>query len=137
MGAMQGNLRTATIQVSVSEIVDRATILKIKLGRSNHRNIEQLKRQYQGYLDELARLNVESQIHNLQLFLARVNQILWRLEDAVRRHEAQRSFDLRFICAARMIIKLNDRRARIKAKIDEVCSSQFSDSKIYSLERRI
>jgi hypothetical protein len=129
---IQGKPRTGTIQVSIGEIVDRMTILRIKLSRSNLSNSAQLEAQLQTYVDELSRLDVQFSISDLRCFLERVNGMLWRLENEVRRCEAKRQFGQRFICAARMIIRLNDRRARIKRQIDQLCKSEFSDTKSYT-----
>jgi hypothetical protein len=99
------------------------TILRIKLSRSNLSNSAQLEAQLRTYVDELSRLGVQ---------FRRVNGILRRQENEVRRREAKRQFGQRFICAAWMIIRLNDRRARIKRQIDELCNSEFGDTKSYT-----
>jgi hypothetical protein len=128
---IQGRPRTGTIQVSIAEIVDRMTILRIKLSRSNLPKPAQLEAQLQTYVDELSRLGAIN-TSDLCCFLARVNGILWHLENEVRRCEAEHQFGERFICAARMIIRLNDRRARIKGQIDELCQSGFRETKSYT-----
>lgn len=123
---------TATIHVSYSELVDRVTILQIKAQRSGHTVSAHLDVRLREYLDELTRLNVQHRISDLHRFLARINGMLWRLENKIRRYEAKRQFGPPFICTARMIFRLNDCRSAIKTRIDEMCQSEFRDTKSYS-----
>jgi hypothetical protein len=122
---------TGIIQVSVGELIDRVTILRIKLDRSDRVNKFQLSKQLRLYVDELSRVDAADSTSDLRLFLQRVNGILWRLESEIRRCAANNQFDYDFICAARMIIRLNDRRARIKSQIDDRVKSDFKDTKVY------
>jgi hypothetical protein len=125
------NALTATIQVSIGELVDRVTILRIKLDRSDHSNKLQLTAQLRSYDDELSRVDARDSARDLRLVLQRVNGVLWRLENEVRRCASKEQFDHRFICAARLIIRLNERRARIKGQIDDRLKSTFKDTKSY------
>ena len=124
--------RTATIEVSVAELIDRVTILRLKVGCSARPSPPALEEQLRRYLEELERLNVQGVTSDLHRFLQRVNGMLWRLESEIRNCEAGRDFGTRFICVSRMIRRLNDRRTRIKALIDELCRSEFGEIKSYS-----
>jgi hypothetical protein len=124
--------RTATIEVSVAELIDRVTILRLKVECSARPSPPALKEQLHRYLEELERLNVRGATSDLHRFLQRVNGMLWHLESEIRNCEAARDFGTRFICVSRMIRRLNDRRARIKARIDELCRSEFGETKSYS-----
>jgi len=124
--------RTALISVSIAEIIDRITILRIKLSRPDQFDPVQIETQLRTYVDELSRLGLEACTSDLAYFLERVNRILWRLEDEIRRCEAKRQFGAHFTCVARMIIRLNDRRARIRSEIDKLSDSGLRDTKSYA-----
>ena len=124
--------RTALIPVSIAEAIDRMTILRIKLGRPDQFDHVQLETQLGTYVDELSRLGMDACTSDLVHFLERVNRILWRLEGEIRRCEAKRQFSARFICVARLIVRLNDRRASIKSEIDELSNSGFRETKSYA-----
>ena len=119
----------ASICVSIAELVDRVTILEIK---ARHSPAAQYSVQLQQYLQELDRLGVNRHIADSQRLLARINGILWRLEDEIRRCEDRREFGPNFVCVSRMIRRLNDRRAAVKGQIDKVCRSAFADIKNYN-----
>jgi hypothetical protein len=124
--------RTATIEVSVAELIDRVTILRLKVARSARPSPPAFEEQLHRYLGELECLNVEGVTADLHRFLQRVNGMLWHLESEIRNCEAARDFGTRFICVSRMIRRLNDRRVRIKARIDELCRSEFRETKSYT-----
>ena len=104
------------VEISNGDLVDRWTILTIKLER-----IE----------EELARANVKKE-HDLLLecvqqievtetqveALLAVNLALWDVEDRLRAMEANQMFDQDFIEAARLVYLLNDDRARLKRDIN-------------------
>ena len=64
--------------------------------------------------------------------LKRCNGILWRLEDMIRRSEAEGKIGSEFIAAARLICRVNDRRMRAKRAIDEALGLESAQVKIYS-----
>jgi hypothetical protein len=123
--------QTATIEVSVAELIDRVTILRLKVNYSARPGSPALEQQLHAYVEELGRLNVQDLTSDLHRLLQRINGMLWRLESGIRSCEAGGNFGARFICMSRMIRRLNDRRAQIKARIDELCRSEFRATKSY------
>jgi hypothetical protein len=120
------------IPVSVGELVDKITILKIKLVHA--RNSDQA----QHIATELAELNqvlirlglpVDIAQETAQLYA--VNQELWLIEDAKRQHEKRQVFDSAFVELAREVYIKNDLRARIKQVINSVTHSHIVEQKIY------
>lgn len=119
------------VEISNGDLVDRWTILTIKLER-----IE----------EELARANVKKE-HDLLLecvqqievtetqveALLAVNLALWDVEDRLRAMEANQMFDQDFIEAARLVYLLNDDRARLKRDINASTDSLLVEEKSYTL----
>ena len=52
-------------------------------------------------------------------------------EDEIRRYESQNEFGAEFVAVARAIYQENDRRSRIKARIDEILASDLTEIKIF------
>jgi hypothetical protein len=71
----------------------------------------------------LARL--EAELHG-------VNRRLWDIEDAIRRKEAEGSFDAAFIELARSVYRTNDERARLKREINLLTHSGIMEEKQYA-----
>jgi len=118
--------------ISVGELIDKITILQIKLerlGGPGARNVAK----------ELAVLNQarsnahlnESEIAPLMIQLKAVNVELWNIEDQVRHLEACKDFGPRFIDTARSVYRLNDSRAAIKRLINVASDSDIIEEKIY------
>jgi hypothetical protein len=118
--------------ISVGELIDKITILQIKLKRLDGPGAANVAK-------ELAVLNRaksdahlnEPKIAALIIQLKAVNVALWDIEDQIRQLEACGDFGLRFIETARSIYKLNDRRAAIKRLINVASESDIIEEKSY------
>jgi hypothetical protein len=64
-----------------------------------------------------------------QLF--QVNNELWDIEDAKRKHEKEQRFDDEFIWLARQVYLRNDYRAKIKKEINILLGSTIVEEKSY------
>ncbi len=117
------------IEVSIGEVVDKWTILSIKV-----LNIKD-KDKLVNVNNERAHLNavIEPEILHDPLVdrLLQVNQSLWKVEDDLRICEKDRDFSLRFVELARSVYKLNDERASIKKEINMKYGSEFIEEKSY------
>lgn len=118
------------IEVSNGEIIDKITILQIKLERiSDKDKLANLKREY----DEL--INVSSSIIDstdpLYQALYKVNCELWDIEDHIRDLERNKRFGKDFIDTARAVYIKNDRRSELKREINIKTSSGFIEEKSY------
>ena len=123
--------RTVTMHVSVGEAIDRLTILRIKLKNSAFADPAAYDAQVRYWREQIDVLDGERRTADLERTLVRINGMLWRLEDRIRRLERDRDFGPRYVCVSRLIRRLNDRRAKAKARIDEVCKSGLADRKRY------
>ena len=63
--------------------------------------------------------------------LLATNAELWDLEDEVRIAERQENFGADFVAAARLIYRTNDKRARIKRRVNERLGSALCDFKFH------
>jgi hypothetical protein len=118
--------------ISVGELLDKLTILNIKLQRINDndklKNIIAEQKELKKIADELPP-NVGLSVLYEQLLL--VNNDLWDIENAKRRHEKEQSFDEEFIQLARQVYIKNDLRARIKKEINLLTGSTLVEEKSY------
>jgi hypothetical protein len=118
------------IEVSNGEIIDKLTIIQIKLERIKDKaKLENLKKEY----DEL--ISVASSIISisdpLYKSLYDVNCELWDIEDRIRDLERRKDFGEDFIAVARSVYYKNDRRAELKREINIKTSSGLVEEKSY------
>ena len=121
------------VPVSVGEVLDKITILQIKLAHISDAN----KRvNIQNELDALLPLVAgdgftTDEMQGLMAELKSVNEALWDIEDDIREKEAAKSFDAEFIKLARAVYVTNDKRAEIKKQINLVTGSALIEEKSY------
>ena len=120
------------VPVSVGELVDKITILEIKLAHvvneAQHKNIHHELTTLTHILDH-NKLSAATQ--ELRSKLKQVNSELWQIEAAKRQHEAQFKFDDAFVQLARSVYIKNDLRASIKRQINSMTNSDIVEEKIY------
>lgn len=118
--------------ISVGELIDKITILRIKSGKiraaAAHKNVSH---ELDRLLQIRADLELTADLSGLEEQLLEVNLRLWNVEDDLRDRERQRDFGERFVELARSVYALNDRRAALKRQINEVTSSAIIDEKSY------
>jgi hypothetical protein len=118
------------IEVSVGEIVDKLSILKIKTNNiTDSQKLENVTKEY-NYLYEIVfdELKIsEGDFFNLVL----INEKLWDIEDKLRDKERDKFFDDNFIQLARSVYFTNDKRAEIKKEINIKYGSLFIEEKSY------
>jgi hypothetical protein len=118
------------IEISPGEVVDRLSILEIKLERiAEPGKRERLRPQYEALLRACVELKG---IEALAAELKEVNEALWQIEDALRDHEHRGDFGPAFIALARSVYQKNDRRSVIKRQIDDHFDSALSEEKSYA-----
>lgn len=117
------------IPVSVGELIDKITILEIKLDKVIDEN------QKKNIVKELKLLNKKLSKINYPPYhfeiLKSVNARLWEIEDLIRKEEKIGEFGKDFILYARMIYMYNDTRAEIKREINKQTDSEIIEEKIY------
>ena len=121
------------VPVSVGEVLDKITILQIKLA---HISDPAKRANIQNELDALLPLVAgdaftTDQMQALMAELKSVNEALWDIEDDIREKEAAKSFDAEFIRLARAVYITNDKRAEIKKQINLATGSALVEEKSY------
>lgn len=121
------------VEVSNGELLDKFSILKIKLEKIN---------------DEFKLINIKNEIDTISknceeiiqsdmrlsvIFeeLVSVNESLWDIEDKIRIKEKEKEFDPEFIELARSVYITNDIRFTLKNKINIITSSKLVEEKSY------
>ncbi len=118
------------IELSNGEIIDKLTIMQIKLERikdkAKHKN---LRKEF----DELTKMasSIMETSDPLYKALYEVNCELWDIEDHIRDLERKKNFGEDFIATARSVYFRNDKRAEIKREINIRTSSGLTEEKSY------
>lgn len=120
------------IEVSNGEILDKLTILNIKLDKIDDKTkLININTEYRYLLGLCNTLLNNTQIYSLFVKLQNINAELWNIEDQIRKKEKLKQFDEIFIDLARKVYITNDLRATIKKEINIISDSNFIEEKSY------
>jgi hypothetical protein len=123
----------AYVLTSYGEIIDKYTILEIKL--ENITDVDK-RLHIQKDLDALNptvnTMQEREGIMEVYQRLKTVNQALWLIEDQIRIKERMTQFDEEFIALARSVYLTNDERAQLKYKINILTHSPLIEEKSYT-----
>jgi len=118
------------IEVSNGEIIDKLTILQIKLERiKDEQKLKNIRKEYDNLQKEAD--SIMHRDNQLYKALYEVNCELWDIEDHIRDLERRKDFGNDFIETARSVYLKNDRRAEIKKEINIITSSGLTEEKSY------
>lgn len=120
------------VEVSLGELVDKVSILSIKLEKiKDPDKLANVRREY----DILSHSMVSAGIsENSEEFirLIDINRQLWEIEDKIREHEAAGVFDDTFVQLARSVYFTNDRRFALKQAVNNRYGSELVEEKQYA-----
>lgn len=121
------------VPISVGELFDKISILEIK--KIKIKDKYKLK-DINFELNELKGIITKKNLNNKNnkdqyIKLLNINKRLWNIEDKKRSYEKTKKFDKKFIELARKVYILNDRRAKIKNKINLNSGSKIKEVKSY------
>ena len=127
-------MKKILIEVSAGELLDKISILHIKLDKIKDKNsLDFIKNEYDVLIQERDKnIDLNDEINNLYIELKTVNEKLWIIEDEKRLCERNSKFDEKFIQVSRDIHFLNDRRAVIKLNINKILGSNIREIKLYT-----
>jgi hypothetical protein len=118
------------IEVSNGEIIDKLTIIQIKLERIKDKTqLKNLQKEFD-ILKE-ASSSIINQDDPLYIALYRVNSDLWVIGDQIRELERKKDFGESFISTARSVYFNNDKRSELKRGINIKTSSGLMEEKSY------
>lgn len=122
------------IPVSPGELLDKLTILEIKLDRiGDEAKLANVRREH----EFLSRVWRESRLDSEKVAVLRerlreLNEALWEIEDAIRLEERDKRFGDHFVELARSVYQRNDERAALKRRVNELLGSGIVEEKSYS-----
>ena len=126
--------KSISVEVSPGELIDKITILEIKIERIEDADkLENVKLEWKiltaardGAIkptDELQRLTRELKESNVHL---------WEIEDDIRQCEHDKDYGDKFVELARGVYMNNDKRSRLKREINELLGSRLIEEKSYA-----
>ena len=127
-------MKSPKIAVSWGELIDRITILEIKLVQLSHQDaLANVEKEHKHLEDVFSRHILDKdKVNELFEELREINKRLWGIEDSLREKERDKCFDQEFIELARSVYLTNDQRSRTKRRINEMLQSELIEEKSYS-----
>ena len=131
---MENKSKKILSEVSAGELLDKISILEIKLEKiSDKSNLEQLKKEYKILKEnQKPTIKLEGKIEDLFKSLKNINFKLWNIEDKLRICEKNKDFGKEFIELAREVYFNNDIRSKIKYDINKTLGSNIVEIKQYA-----
>jgi hypothetical protein len=120
------------IPVSLGELIDKISILRIKKKKINDKKKLFLINKELILLEEILEKAVNDK--KISVFLdklIKINLLLWKIEDDIRDCERNNNFDKKFKELARSVYLTNDKRSQIKLDINNYFGSQIVEVKSY------
>ncbi len=127
----QQNNTIAVAEVSLGELIDKMTILDIKLSKiRDDAKLHHLKNERSALQTAYQKIVTPSkELDELTIALRMVNETLWEIEDNIRYKEQKKTFDQEFVELARSVYTTNDQRFKIKNNINNLLSSRLKEVK--------
>jgi hypothetical protein len=118
------------IEVSDGEVVDKLTIIEIKLENIRDKaKLANIRNEYE-VVNEAVKKIIDK-TDPLYIELLNINKELWKIEDDIRNCDRNKDFGSKFIELARAVYFTNDRRADIKKRINLLSGSSLIEEKSY------
>ncbi len=118
------------IEVSDGEIVDKLTIIEIKLENiKDETKLVNIRKEFD--VVDLAVKKIIAKDDPLYIELLNINKKLWKIEDDIRDCERAKDFGQKFIDLARAVYLTNDKRSDVKKRINLQSGSNLIEEKGY------
>ena len=136
-------MKKILIEVSAGELIDKMTILEIKLEKiENPQSKIEIQREYDSLKatkkEIMETSNIDSdavnneELENFYKKLKIINNKLWDIENKKRLCEKESNFKETFIKLSRDVHFYNDERAKIKLHINKITNSKIKEIKEYT-----
>ena len=117
--------------ISVGELIDKITILEIKLEKiKDSKKLKNIENELD-ILNEHFKKIENDELSKLKNNLKNTNLKLWQIEDDIRLCEKNQDFSSNFVNLARSVYITNDERFEFKNSINEIFSSEIKEVKSY------
>ena len=113
------------VPVSLGELIDKVTILEIKILNG----IDEAQYELAELMKVYDKVDDSLLIKYLMSVLMSINLEIWKVEEEKRKYEEHQDFDDDFIDIARSVYYLNDLRAEVKRKINTAAKSEIKEYK--------
>ena len=125
---------TVSVPISPGELIDKITILEIKLERIDSEiKLVNIKNELETLTDACNKaIPISEELKKLMVELKSVNEVLWDIEDDIRGCERSKDFGDLFIKLARSVYVTNDKRMKVKRAINDLLGSQIIEEKSYA-----
>lgn len=124
-------MKEVMVPVSIGELVDKVTILRIKSRKiTDQAKLQNIRKELDALTKVCQSIGVDLQ-GALTLDLEAINEKLWVIEDDIRDKERDKVFDQEFIRLARAVYVTNDQRFVAKGRLNEAYGSAFKEEKSY------
>jgi len=120
-------------EISAGELLDKISILEIKLEKIKDKNsLNEINKEYK-ILKNAQNSNIETtdKIEKLFKEIKEINTNLWDIEDRLRVCEKNKDFGKNFTELARRVYLNNDKRSKIKLEINKILGSNIREIKQY------
>ena len=123
-----------TAEISPGELIDKITILEIKMDRiTDDKKLKNIKTEWDTLNQSREnKILISAKLDELTAELKTINETLWVIEDDIRECENRKEFGEAFITLARSVYLNNDHRAQVKRKINKLLGSRLIEEKSYS-----
>ena len=130
---MTNNSKRILTEISPGELLDKISILEIKLEKvKDKNNLEEIKKEYKILKEiQISSIEITGKIKDLYQSVKNVNTELWDIEDKLRISEKNQNFDKNFIELARGVNFANYKRALLKSEINKELKSNIREIKQY------
>ena len=121
-------------EISAGELLDKISILEIKLDKiKNNNDQKEISKEYKLLKEALdSNIKITEKIKKLFKEIKEVNLHLWDIENGIRTCEKNKDFGKKFTDLSRAVYLNNDKRAKIKSEINEILGSNIREIKQYA-----
>jgi hypothetical protein len=125
---------SVSVEISPGELIDKITILEIKLERiDNAEKLVNVRHEFEvlaAARDDA--IEPTPKLERLSAELKQANERLWQVEDDIRDCERAKDFGDTFVALARAVYVHNDERSQLKRQINELLGSSLIEEKSYA-----
>ena len=120
-------------EISAGELLDKISILEIKLEKvKDKNNLEEINKEYKMLKHtQNSSMKITDEIKKLFKEIREVNTNLWDIENKLRFCEKNKDFGKNFTELARGVYLNNDKRSKIKLEINKILGSNIREIKQY------